>query len=759
MAITYASNVFAVSGACTQTDLQNAVDANPANGMYEAGGCVFRAASLTFASGASLSINDGTTLVFDDSGAYRCNLVYGSTIDFKSGGGIVYNGNVQHSFFNGAINGSNITYRINANTVNGRGDFFSGATSTAGLSNINLVLGGGASGFSFYIHLQGLGAYPISNVKMINDIRVASGQLVIGLKGIYSNIVFPKSVSNYGIPLNIGISLIDSAGATTVINYPTFYGSSLSVINPVIGNAELIDEIWPDVTAGTVGTVVASYGSGTTTTKRKITWTPGTYVGWNTYLADNQSTPTVYQNGLISSSAGIKLNWQTVVTVGNPTTTTTTTLSPFRLTARKLGYVEQYKTFSPVQPLTEAFIAEVDSYYTSNQSALTNVAANSATKVLTLSSGAALVLDQVNDWFDSYLIAQLAAIPQTPKSNSGTVCTLTAWAVSIATAITAGAKLKTLAAAAVVLESSADITGLGITGNVTQATPTALSGVTVTGDLTFNTNSPVTVIYSGPTIVTGTVSNTGTGLVTITLADGSSIGTVGTNVTTQRFANISAPNLLAGSRVRIYDVTNAVEIYNGVLATTGLSYDYSWSAAITIQVTATYVSGTTAKLGFSATALLPSEGVTILGTQEDDTVYNTYAINGSTVTGYTADYVNNEINLTTAANFYAADIFAWWVYNETTEEGIRNFFGGITAVDAANIQTNTAVVDLYLDNITSTFVYQMDTIRFYRDDGAYPARTVTSGGGGIDVNWKSNVYVVGLDGVLTLPQFIALQNE
>jgi hypothetical protein len=71
--------------------------------------------------------------------------------------------------------------------------------------------------------------------------------------------------------------------------------------------------------------------------------------------------------------------------------------------------------------------------------------------------------------------------------------------------------------------------GASITGNVTQATPINLTGVTITGNLTFNTNTPITVVFDN-TDVSGTVSNSGTGLVTLTFINGSSVGTVGSNV-------------------------------------------------------------------------------------------------------------------------------------------------------------------------------------------------------------------------------------
>jgi hypothetical protein len=208
----------------------------------------------------------------------------------------------------------------------------------------------------------------------------------------------------------------------------------------------------------------------------------------------------------------------------------------------------------------------------------------------------------------------------------------------------------------------------------------------------------------------------------------------------------------------VYNNTDSVEIYNGVLASAGFSYEYSWTSNKNITLTATYINGVTAKLGVSVTGIITSTGVTFLDSQSDDTVYNSYGINGSTVTGYAADYVQDDVNLSMSSNYMGARLYAWWVYNETTADGIRNFFGGITALDAGNLEINVSVVNLYLDNSTSDFIYQNDTVRIFRSDGTYPARTVTTGGGGIDVNWNANVYVGEAPDALTIPTFLALQN-
>ena len=51
---------------------------------------------------------------------------------------------------------------------------------------------------------------------------------------------------------------------------------------------------------------------------------------------------------------------------------------------------------------------------------------------------------------------------------------------------------------------------------------------------------------------------------------------------------------------------------------------------------------------------------------------------------------------------------------------------------------------MYLNNNTTTNIKQIDNVRLFKSDGSYPVREPTTGGGGIDVNWRNTVYPVGL---------------
>ena len=284
-----------------------------------------------------------------------------------------------------------------------------------------------------------------------------------------------------------------------------------------------------------------------------------------------------------------------------------------------------------------------------------------------------------------------------------------------------------------------------IIANVSQPEPGDLSNVDVTGNLTYDTSAPFGInVTLTDCAISGTVSNSGTADVVITKVN-TTLGALGTRVTAQQFATISAPNLLAGTRVRVLNTTNNIEMFNDVLAGAGFSQAFVFTANKNITLTATFASGATAKLGISASGIFTSSGATFLDAQADDTVYNDYAINGSAVTGFTADYAQDDVNLSMASDFLGARLYAWWVHNTTTEQGIREFFGGITALDAGNLRINVARVNIFLDNTTAFFIKQADAIRIFRSDNVYPARTVTTGGGGIKVNDTVNVFVTGVD--------------
>lgn len=244
-------------------------------------------------------------------------------------------------------------------------------------------------------------------------------------------------------------------------------------------------------------------------------------------------------------------------------------------------------------------------------------------------------------------------------------------------------------------------------------------------------------INTGITLSSGTkfqhISTTGTITITGSIATTTYTSSAGT------FVNIGVTGLTANSRIQLYNVTDASEIYNGIVAATSYSQYVQYTTDKTIRLRATYVNGVTAKQGYETTGTLTVIGLSFAVAQLDCPVYNTFAIDGSMVTGFTADYVDDEVDITLGSNFNITDLFAWWKYNEHTALGISSFFGGLISIDQANFEIHDDVVDMYLDNTTDTEIWALDNRRLMRKDGARPIKNPTSGGGGIDVEWREKV--------------------
>ena len=205
---------------------------------------------------------------------------------------------------------------------------------------------------------------------------------------------------------------------------------------------------------------------------------------------------------------------------------------------------------------------------------------------------------------------------------------------------------------------------------------------------------------------------------------------------------ITITNISTGSRMRIYNVTTGVETVNIVV--TGTSYTSSYQEGTGYNdgdIVRVYLT----KLGkdqWVGDVIDTSNGFSVFASQVDDEVYTALGVDGTTITKFQADYPNNEVDLAIGSDWTMAELYAWWSYNLTSENGIRNFFGGITAIDQANFKINTSIVNLYLDNTTSASYKQTDNRRFFRDTGiGYPVRNPTTSGYGLDVVWRNTILI------------------
>ena len=222
---------------------------------------------------------------------------------------------------------------------------------------------------------------------------------------------------------------------------------------------------------------------------------------------------------------------------------------------------------------------------------------------------------------------------------------------------------------------------------------------------------------------------------------------------------ISVTNIVVGSRIQVYNVTTSTQIVNQVIVGTDYSSTYNegvgYSTGDTLRLRVAKIN----QLEYSANVLVGDTGWSSLVEQSEDLVYTALAIDGSTITKFTADYISGEIDVIVATNFEVSELYAWYKYNTTTSQGISDFFGGITAIDQANFRINNSQINLFLDNTTVTNIRQTDNRRFFRSDGVYPVKEPTSGGGGIDVVWRNTILIAetGVSGLT--PSESALLNE
>ena len=182
---------------------------------------------------------------------------------------------------------------------------------------------------------------------------------------------------------------------------------------------------------------------------------------------------------------------------------------------------------------------------------------------------------------------------------------------------TSGSKMTTIKSTGALTANGAISNGLSIIGNVTQATPTNLTNVTISGNLTYNTNTPVTVTLTNCTI-TGTISNSGTGLITVVLAN-STIGAAGSNVVSYGSAPVSLSNVVIGSNWAVVDATTNAIIASGTAATSAVSFTYLWSADKSVKVRVRYY-GSTKYIPYEASGVITSAGLSIVVNQIQDTI-------------------------------------------------------------------------------------------------------------------------------------------
>lgn len=173
-----------------------------------------------------------------------------------------------------------------------------------------------------------------------------------------------------------------------------------------------------------------------------------------------------------------------------------------------------------------------------------------------------------------------------------------------------------------------------------------------------------------------------------------------------------------------------------------------------VEVRFAEMDGSTSFKTYSTTAVVNSAGFSVLVSEDADDVYATNALDGSDYEStFSPNFTLDYMVLDTNTDFAGKAAFAYYCYTLTTSAGMWGFWGGVTALDEGNYRVNTAILNLYFDE-SAGFVKQTDNVRIFRDDGLRPAIDPTTGGHGIEINWRTPVSVVTTGGSAVLPQDI-----
>lgn len=321
----------------------------------------------------------------------------------------------------------------------------------------------------------------------------------------------------------------------------------------------------------------------------------------------------------------------------------------------------------------------------------------------------------------------------TVNGDGATVYDLTGSAITIKSANYTGGFANTTVSHGTGSPLFTDLVLENATWNADQATWTGSADSTSTVDV----QATGTYDASGFTFdASSTLNNDTGGVVNIRLATGQQQPTVinGVGATTNFIGVIltgTVSNIVVGSRIRIYNNTTLTEVANEIVAGTTYTANYSegsdYTAGDLITVFLTCQIGTTACSLFKQNVTATSSGWSMTAEQTTDEFYSQFNVDGSTITEFSWDGVNLEIDINDADNETIIQrLGAWYFYFIATEEGIRDFFDCIKWEFYNQIQIDTDLCDVRLDN-KKTDALLLEGGRLYRKDGTTIVSPTTTG--------------------------------
>jgi hypothetical protein len=241
-------------------------------------------------------------------------------------------------------------------------------------------------------------------------------------------------------------------------------------------------------------------------------------------------------------------------------------------------------------------------------------------------------------------------------------------------------------------------------------------------NIIFDTTATNPFSISGGTITLNASSFNGTIITSgqVTINTTSYAGSISDSSGTRSFGSYAITNLLSGSRVQVYNVTQSSEVFNDVVNSTSLNQGFvsEMAEGDSIRVRVTYQNGVVAKQPqeFIVTCRIPSWEVS--ANQIDAIEYNAFNTDGSSISEFSLDLVGGkiEVDISDSDNSTQIQRVGSWYYAELmTSNGIANLFGGINWIASNQISIDVSKVDLKLDNTKSDPLF-LTGGRLYRTD-------------------------------------------
>lgn len=254
--------------------------------------------------------------------------------------------------------------------------------------------------------------------------------------------------------------------------------------------------------------------------------------------------------------------------------------------------------------------------------------------------------------------------------------------------------------------------------------------ITITATGTFDFDDNTFTGYGADGTTDAAIYNNSGGAVTLNIPLGGQVPTIRNGAGASTTINtpspgytLELPNIIDGSRYQIYNVTADVELDNAVVSGgSGISHLYTEGVDFTAgdigRYRVAYQSGTTAKQTLEGTFTFPSGTTTnsLPVSQTDQAEYIAYGVDGSTITEFTWDSGNVQVDINDTDNATQVQrVAAWYYYFITTATGIDEAFNAITWLALNQIRINTSVVDMRLDNTKATPLY-LTGGRLFRDN-------------------------------------------